>query len=673
MRTREAGGHAECVLWLFLAVAAFLLLQAAAARSAAAGEPEQESNDTPETATVLYAGHYGTGTSSGSNDTDFWLLTPPSSGRVHLTFGTNTTGGFCLALNMTDPHGLPINSNSYNTTAHEATYKFETPGNASVLIELCHTVSPFDYHLSFTFEGSGYYFPCGRADEWTGAPWSAAEVKLGYLEHGCADAEYRDVHYWNLSSPRDEWAAVVVTSVGSANASLEGPPTGLETAPSGQPFVLFVHLVPGAATYLRVESDVGTAEYWFRVEVAPTLAGLRAGSGEAEPNDSPAAPQQLLVNGTYEGVLDQGYDPQDWFLVRAPAGAIVNVTLANAYGLLPVEVLPGWPLSPFANVDRGGGYGHPSEYSAILVARNETPLMFGLRATGPHIPYNFTLTVTPAPELAERPIRLSVLQEFSQLDVEVLAPPWRTLTQLFYMFDNGEGVIYGETLCASTVLTVPLEGVRVDAGETFTPDNPLLVPFVSTRQASLRLEGSLPSCFRAMALTDSGYVPESYSAYRPGGPLTGDAASVVAEMNRSGRDSASGLIALWAVTVNLTQADLSPRFVTYSQTVEAIDILDSAGVLTELNAPPQEERGSPTSGWLVGYWPQLFLVALLLAPAAYAAVRLRARTTRTAMGRWLGSRDLPPALTPQPAPACPGCGAPAPPGGAACSWCGRPL
>lgn len=408
-----------------LCVAAGLLASTATGQSLATLEAEP--NDAPWQATALEPGQSGVASSSGVNDTEFWLLAPPASGRVWLFLSIQSGGGFCLDLNITDPAGRSIESTRLQNFDYEVSFKFLTPGNTSVLVEVCHTESVFDYHIYYQFEYGEDAPTCSHESEWNGVPWAAEPVHPGAVEHGCANAKYRDVDYWKVSSAQDLWAAAVVDVVGPVNATVVGPSGPIETVATGDPSVFYFPIPRGVPTHLRVESVVGLADYSFRVEVAPALEGLRVGSGETEPNDDPAGPTVLSYNGTYGGLLDERIDPSEWYLVVAPAGSIVHVRLDSRFDHAQGSVTSAWPAQAFAEVHYGGTPVGVDVYAALMVARNDTPLLFRPNATSLRHHYNITLNITRAPALAGPEVQLADLVDVVQASTAVTAAaitPW---------------------------------------------------------------------------------------------------------------------------------------------------------------------------------------------------------------------------------------------------------
>ncbi len=689
------------------------------------GPDEREPNDDRADATNAPLNVTLVGAASSLvNDVDYWRVEFPEAGLADVGIssccnpGWYGTAEYPLALEITRaPDGGPVYAGQRLPCSGCGIVQgifLGGPLSAWLRITaLGHFIGTYTLRVDFSTD----FGPVEGADEIepNNGPANATPFELSVAAQGLLDQAHIDGDWWQFTSPLNGWAGLKFDSPNGSISTRVTDEHGTEvlghTSDWDMPYVFQVV----AATKYVVMAGAYVGAYNITVTIGPTRSWFSAGPGEAEPNDAASAPQTLAANVTVQGAMRADRDTADYFAVAVEAGDFVWIHVGQKDAFFGLGVgISAQPAAVFPGLARSGGF----PLDLRLFARQSGVLIVGVELSVDTYSagslyggsYDLQVRVEPTATLADGVLSLSelvgddrfglVLQPFDAQGVSPLG------------MSDAEGRIYGFSMCLRHGLSNAVGPAAIEAGQIFEPEGAAR-RMVAAGSPRLEVLSGEPACFRALEL-ESRMMTKGGTIALPGGFVDGDARMVIATCALEGEAGMPGLLALWAVTSEVSLKNLTVWQVDRNDVIHANGLLERSGVPQRLPVPPEIAAPQPPApGNGTSVTPGGPTVSGALNAALFGGI-LGAAVAATAAGLYLvgkqqrkgGQRpstageptagwppaglgaipntQLPPPPAPTPLekaffdahpghPACPRCGAPLRPGLALCARCRFPL
>ncbi|MBV6440952.1 MAG: hypothetical protein EPGJADBJ_02628 [Saprospiraceae bacterium] len=319
---------------VFLLIVSFFTAQAL--------KSETEPNDSPAQANILALNGAQSGTLSGADVNDWFLLSLPQGGILTLTLHKTGNGNGTLYLRDAETAGFPELSIIYIALGDSPpegwtlTYPL-LPGNYYIQINM--SSEPVNYTVN-----SSLAVPTYTEDA---EPNNTVSEALNMPPNGTVSG---NVHYYGAGEGTDQqdWYKMVVPQGGILNLTIHKKGAGntwirfRDGELPGEPEITnyytsyfdsppegwaWSYPVLAGTYYFQVEGGGGVVDYQMISSLtSPTW------TEDAEPNDDVAQALNMPPNGTVSGTMHyyaagEGTDQQDWFKMVVPQGGILNLTI----------------------------------------------------------------------------------------------------------------------------------------------------------------------------------------------------------------------------------------------------------------------------------------------------------------------------------------------------------
>ena len=556
------------------------LMILAAALGAAGGSlaayqdvPEVEPNNDIGNATLLGWQDYGSGSASRA-DVDFWKL--PAAAGDFVAFQVQD-GTPCDRPRLFLADNTTLDYAPYHT-AYGGLLSVYVPSREPVFIEMCGGLAAPPYYIEAFFYD---HTPSaeGPAETEPNDDLAHAEVlaPAGGVFEGVIDPSGTDIDALAWMPAADGWARVlfhvepgtgytVNTRAGAVNYtpfSVEFDSGALFEVSAGDPVFFAFGLHRGA--------------YSITVEVAGSLAEFSEGEGESEPNDAAENATELRTNGTYGGVFHELFDTADYFRFSGQSGDYVALGVrcegqslhdCNAVGSAGPGV---WVYDSSGSLP---------EWRLRVFLRNDADLVFFVSGDGTPMTYLVNATIVRTYAYDDGEADVAELVGFPGL-------PATIQTSLIYPpppaagFDlgNGEGALVGPVKCLHLDVSNLVVDISVRAGMVMeNPVEPNRWVAARTVNGLVLLNPDAAACFDVLLWSPSG-APAPWLEHLPNGFAKDRPAAVVAEVDKRHANSSGALLALWAVTSEISSFEARDEWNgTDAMLVEARAILDASGV-----------------------------------------------------------------------------------------------
>ncbi|HEX9709206.1 MAG TPA: hypothetical protein VGB42_04475 [Candidatus Thermoplasmatota archaeon] len=613
-RRQGQGSPRVTLLWTALVAAAAALAFAPSAAAASESEP----NNDPSEASVALLNETAVGQVQSPND-DWWALNLTGAGL--LTVDIMTTGGSAYVA-FEDGAGAPVPSGLEDFGSTHDAYRLVVGGSETLYIAVATNNPNTAYTLSFAVnpdlslvEGTSEVEPNhGRGN--------ATDLPLEEVVSGFAPVEYADVDWWAFTVAGPGWLWVEVDDLAEMSLFVYEGATELEDLAGLYSSYYFFEVETGGLVHLAVSADYGDGQYTLSVRYASNSSVFWAGRDEAEPNGLPADANEVTAGLMFRGTGDVVFDQDDFLVVYAQPRTLIEVNITFDYDPLALAWVTVVGAPEAGEWDSRGDTWY-FVVRQVFAAAGDMVLNVSVGWTD--ATYAVNVTATPLAILDDGVATLQELDGVEDLGLR-LHPKNDFGSEEGFDLRNGNGYMFGESACAELDAIGGLPRVSVQAGMRLTPeDDEELQVLVVSRTMEFAIPSGGAGCFRAMSESEEGLVGSAFSSYVLGTPVTGDAATVVAEIDASQRDQADGQLALWAVTSGTSEA----RARTWSASQETIDsarsILNTAGVRTTLSPNAGPGTGGGGAGGAGGFnalpYIVLAVIALVLIGVAVAVRR----------------------------------------------------
>lgn len=360
--------------------------------------------------------------------------------------------------------------------------------------------------------------------------------------------------------------------------------------------------VPAGDLVLRFSLNGAVADYTFEVLFFDSVSQLFAVPGEVEPNDDPMSPVSLAAGSSTRGAVGWPGDGLDYFAVQGVAGDLLEIA---------VDVEEGGPLDlSFPALESfAGRFWRPSagfaDWPVRLVFQAPGALVFAARSASPTV-YSVHVNVTDLHLYSDGRTTLEALNETPPvgLRVEPFAA-WQPDALDIHVHDR---MLYDKPVCIRHSLFASLSHVDLPVGQLFTTEDGQT--YVAAGDPGLSLWAVNATCVPSFAYTPSVW-GKAIGTMRMAGVAPPGVQDLLTEIAHRQAWGVSGLMALWAVTAGVSDADLERWQATYSDAIDANDILAAAGLEERVPVPDQPSGANPTgsgggsagtggSGWSLG-------------------------------------------------------------------------